>query len=77
MMKCFVYKSLKKVDTYIYINQKDNFEKIPQKLLQLFGKLELAIELELTVESKLAFADTKLVIKNLNEQGYYLQMPSI
>ena len=77
MMKCFVYKSIKKVDTYIYINQKDNFEKIPQKLLQLFGKLELAIELELTVESKLAFADTKLVIKNLNEQGYYLQMPSI
>lgn len=77
MMKCFVYKSLKKADTYIYINQKDNFEKIPQKLLLLFGKLELTIEFELTVERKLAFADTNLVIKSLNEQGYYLQMPSI
>ena len=77
MMKCFVYKSLEKMDTYIYINQKDNFEKIPHKLLQLFGKLEFAIEFELTVKRKLAFADTNLVIKSLNEQGYYLQMPSI
>jgi len=39
-MKCFVYKSIKKVDSYIYINQKDNFENVPEQLLVLFGKPE-------------------------------------
>jgi len=76
MMKCFVYKSLKKVDNYIYINQKDNFEKIPKKLLLLFGKPEFTIEFELTVGRKLALADANQVMQSLNEQGYYLQMPS-
>jgi uncharacterized protein YcgL (UPF0745 family) len=75
-MKCFVYKSLKKVDNYIYINQKDNFEKIPKKLLLLFGKPKFTIEFELTVGRKLALADANQVMQSLNEQGYYLQMPS-
>jgi len=74
-MKCFVYKSIKKVDSYIYINQKDNFESIPEKLLVLFGKPEFALEFELTPERKLAVADAKQVIESLSQHGYYLQMP--
>ena len=74
-MKCFVYKSIKKADSYIYINEKDNFERIPEKLIQLFGKPEFALEFELTKDRKLALADAMQVMQNLNEQGYYLQMP--
>ena len=74
-MKCFVYKSNKKADSYIYLNQKDDFEKIPEKLLQLFGKPEFALEFELTENRNLALADAKQVIQSLSEQGYYLQMP--
>ena len=75
MMKCFVYKSNKKADSYIYLNQKDDFKKIPEQLLQLFGEPEFALEFELTEDRKLALADAKQVIQNLSEQGYYLQMP--
>lgn len=74
-MKCFVYKSNKKADSYIYLNQKDDFKKIPEQLLQLFGEPEFALEFELTEDRKLALADAKQVIQNLSEQGYYLQMP--
>jgi len=74
-MKCFVYKSIKKVDSYIYINQKDNFECVPEQLLQLFGKPEFALEFELTRDRKLALADAEQVITSLDQQGYYLQMP--
>jgi uncharacterized protein YcgL (UPF0745 family) len=70
-----VYKSNKKADSYIYLNQKDGFEKIPEQLLQLFGEPEFALEFELTNDRKLALADAKQVIQNLSEQGYYLQMP--
>lgn len=74
-MKCFVYKSIKKIDSYIYINQKDNFESVPEQLLLLFGEPEFALEFELTRDRKLALADAEQVINSLNEQGYYLQMP--
>ena len=75
IMKCFVYKSAKKADSYIYINEKDNFERIPEQLMQLFGKPEFTLEFELTKDRKLALADAKQVMRNLNEQGFYLQMP--
>lgn len=74
-MKCFVYKSIKKVDSYIYINKKDNFENVPEQLLLLFGEPEFALEFELTQDRKLALADATQVIQSINEQGYYLQMP--
>ncbi len=75
-MKCFVYKSLKKADSYIFIENKDDFEKVPQPLLQLFGAPEFTLEFDLTEDRKLASADAKQVIEYINEQGYYLQMPS-
>lgn len=74
-MKCFVYKSIKKADSYIYINQKDNFESIPEQLLVLFGKPEFTLEFELTQDRSLAVADAVQVMKSIDEQGYYLQMP--
>jgi len=74
-MKCFVYKSIKKADSYIYIDQKDNFESIPEQLLLLFGKPEFALEFDLTEDRKLALADAVQVMKSIDQQGYYLQMP--
>jgi len=74
-MKCFVYKSNKKADSYIYIKQKDNFGEIPEQLLQLFGKPEFALEFELTEDRNLALADARQVIQSLSEHGYFLQMP--
>ncbi len=75
MMKCFVYKSIKKTDSYIYITKKDNFEALPEQLLLIFGKPEFALEFELTEDRKLASVDAKQVLESLHEQGYYLQMP--
>lgn len=75
-MKCFVYKSVKKSDSYIFIDQKDDFEKVPQQLLKLFGKPEFTLEFDLTENRKLATADAKQVMQYIHEQGYYLQMPS-
>ena len=71
-----MYKSVKKADSYIYLNQKDDFEKIPEQLLLLFGKPQFTLEFDLTGDRKLALADANQVMQSLNEQGYYLQMPS-
>ena len=74
-MQCYVYRSSKKAETYLYLPQKDEFSHLPAALLTVFGKLEFALEFELTPDRKLAAADAEQVLSNLTAQGYYLQMP--
>jgi len=74
-MRCAVYKSLIKSDTYLFIERKDDFSRVPQVLLDLVGRMELVMELELAPDRSLAQADPQQVRGLLVEQGYYLQLP--
>ena len=74
-MLCFVYRSRQQYDMYLYVAKKDNFEAIPEELMKKFGTAEFALDFELTPERNLARADTSEVIKALEENGFYLQMP--
>jgi uncharacterized protein len=72
---CDVYKTKKKDETYLYVSRKDALTRVPDALLEQFGKPELAMTMILTPEKKLARADIDKVLKALDEQGFYLQMP--
>ena len=74
-MHCFVYRSRKKRATYLYLPAKDKFSSLPAGLMRLFGEPEFALDFELTPQRKLAAANAKQVLKSLEVQGYYLQMP--
>ncbi|MFZ5594160.1 MAG: YcgL domain-containing protein [Pseudomonadota bacterium] len=74
-MTCVIYKSLKKPDTYLYIERENDFTRVPEGLLQLLGRLEFVMNLDLTRGRKLAQADANEVRRQLDAQGYYLQMP--
>ena len=75
-MQCFVYRSRKKADTYLYISRQDDFSDIPNGLMRLFGNPEFALKFDLTPDRKLAAANAEDVINSLNQQGFYLQMPT-
>ncbi len=74
-MQCFVYRSQRKKGTYLFILQRDDFAKVPESLMQLFGTPEFSFEFTLTPERKLIQADTKEVERNLKENGFFLQLP--
>jgi uncharacterized protein YcgL (UPF0745 family) len=74
-MKCSVVRSSLKDFTYIYLLAGRDYEDLPVSLKKVFGEPEFVMELELTPERKLAYEDVNLVIHNLEEQGYHLQMP--
>lgn len=74
-MLCFVYKSLKKMDTYLFIAVKDDFSQLPDALRQMLGQLEFVMEVDLRKRDKLAQADPQLVREQLQQQGFYLQLP--
>ena len=74
-MKCTVFRSGLKEFTYIYLAAGREFDDIPIALKNVFGEPEFVMNLELGPNRKLANEDVELVMHNLSEQGYHLQMP--
>ena len=74
-MQAFVYKSLKKADTYVYLAGRDDFARIPDPLRSQLGTLQFVLELALTPERKLAREDAAVVRENLVARGFHLQLP--
>jgi hypothetical protein len=74
-MKCTVFRSSLKDFTYIYLLAGHDFDDLPDSLRDVFGEPEVVMDLELTPERKLAYADVKQVMEKLTEQGYHLQLP--
>ncbi|PKM43482.1 MAG: hypothetical protein CVV05_14870 [Gammaproteobacteria bacterium HGW-Gammaproteobacteria-1] len=74
-MKCYIYKSSKKEQLYLYLPKQDDFAEVPAILMETMGTAAFVMELELTPERKLARADSAEVIAGLQEKGFYLQMP--
>ncbi|SEL53772.1 hypothetical protein SAMN05216262_11336 [Colwellia chukchiensis] len=73
-MLCSIYKSAKKAQTYLFINQRDDFSAVPEALMKMFGKPELVTLVNLATKEKLGFAELDKVKAALTEQGYYLQL---
>lgn len=74
-MHCYIYRSRKKVGSYLYLPTKNDFSALPKALMRLFGQPEFAFEFNLSTRKKLAEVDSHTVIKNLQEEGFYLQIP--
>ena len=74
-MQTYVYKSLRKDNTYVYLRKRDDFEVIPEAVRQPLGELVFVLEFALTAQRKLAQADPAVVRTNLAAHGFHLQFP--
>jgi uncharacterized protein YcgL (UPF0745 family) len=74
-MQCFIYRSSKKTDTYLYLSEEDKLNQLPESLDKLLGRLEFIMELDLEKIKRLANADIQEVKHNLADAGFYLQLP--
>ncbi|PKH26890.1 hypothetical protein CIG19_03610 [Enterobacterales bacterium CwR94] len=74
-MFCVIYRSSKRDQTYLYVEKKDDFSRVPPELLQGFGKPHYAMMIPLDGSKKLASAELDKLKEALVEQGYYLQLP--
>ncbi len=74
-MDCFVYRSNKKQGMFLYLMKKDDFECVPESLLKLLGDITFSFEFDLNSNRKLVKAEASEVIRIINENGFFLQMP--
>lgn len=74
-MHAYVYKSLRKDDTYVFLAARDAFDRIPAGVRETLGRLELVLEVDLYPGRRLARADAGTVMEALSTRGFHLQVP--
>ncbi|MBN8728766.1 MAG: YcgL domain-containing protein [Xanthomonadales bacterium] len=74
-MRCYVYRSPRKADAYVYLGARDDFDVLPEPLRQAMQPFSFVLELELSADRKLARADASEVLAHLAARGFHLQLP--
>ena len=74
-MLCYIYRSAKKLDTYLYLPSESKLNDLPEGLDKLLGRLDLVMQLDLNKIKRLENADIDEVKKRLQEDEFYLQLP--
>ena len=74
---CSIYRSKKKDEMYLYVDKTKALSLVPESLLSMFGKPEHRMDMLLTADKKLAKANAEDILSNIDEKGYYLQMPPV
>lgn len=72
---CWIYRSDRKAETYLYLAQEDGKDVVPAGLRTVLEPLVFVMELELHAQRTLARADVTTVMEELRNRGFYLQMP--
>ena len=74
---CAVYKSEKMDYMYLYVHKQEGFGRVPQDLLNTFGKPVHALTFVLEPGRRLAREDADQVLENIRNHGYHLQFPPV
>jgi len=60
---------------YLYVDKREQLERVPEALLEVFGRAEHVMDMPITATRKLARVDVEKVLQGIDEKGYFLQMP--
>lgn len=72
---CQVYRHPRKEGVYLYVKRDDQLSRVPDALLQQFGEPQLVMTMVLSADKKLAQLSVEKLLQELEDKGYYLQMP--
>jgi uncharacterized protein YcgL (UPF0745 family) len=74
-MQCFVYRSARKAESYLYVSRRDDFGAVPAPILAALQPLQFVLELTLAPERRLARVDAAEVRAALAQRGWFVQHP--
>lgn len=74
-MRCFVYASGRKADTYLWLAERDGVDCVPESLALMLGELRFVVEVQLHEQRMLPFEDAETVRDHLRSRGWHLQLP--
>lgn len=75
-MRCFVYRSARREQTYVYLARRDDFDCLPAPLRAALAPLHHVLEVDLD-RQRLAREDPCVVRANLQSCGFHVQYPPV
>lgn len=72
---CTIFKSNREQELYVYVPQEQGVENIPEALLERMGQLSEVMTINISPDRKLARAEATKVLGEIDENGFYLQLP--
>jgi hypothetical protein len=75
MPVCRIYRSERKAETYLYVIDALDLDELPAALRRQFGDATLVMLLEIGPETRLSRVDGADVVRALERDGYFLQLP--
>lgn len=74
-MLCVVFKSTRKMDTYLYMPLAGDFEALPDGLQALFAARQEVMRFQIKPDRQFARFSGAQLIEYLTRDGYVLQLP--
>jgi uncharacterized protein len=74
-MQCVVYRSDRKLQTYLYLPATSSLASLPASIHQALAPLVEIMRLELQKDSRLARQNVAVVLANLQTNGFHIQFP--
>ena len=74
-LSCYIYKSPRRRETYLFVLKENDFSMVPAPLLEALGDVEKVMDIELTPERKLARGNAMQIMNDLRRSGFHLQLP--
>ncbi len=72
---CSVYKSPRKNEMYLYVDKREALSRVPEALLVPFGAPQHVFDLLLTPSANWPARMSPRSWRNIEKQGFHLQMP--
>lgn len=73
-ISCYVYRGKRRNDSYLFVPTKDEFSSVPEALMRMLGGVQFVMELELWPERPMAQVSASEVMRQLQQQGFFLQL---
>lgn len=74
-MEVAVYRSSKKIDTYLLVPVEHALSKVPEALFEHFGEAIFSFQFTLGHDRRMPRVNAHELDRKLREVGYYLQLP--
>lgn len=74
-MNCTVYRCSRQDEMYLYLAEGESADELPADLRARLGRLTEVMQLELSLERRLARVPVETVIESLTVRGWFLQLP--
>lgn len=74
MMWCYIYRSPKKENSYLYIDTENDLSKVPDVLMNVFGEPILVMKVLLDGKRQFVVGSSQDIEDKIKQDGFFVQM---